>query len=192
MKLEGELKSGDLVVPGQKIAVIEVYMPGPGTYTENGIVYSSIIGEVRIDNKEKRVYVMPKEEKPSLPQKGDIVLGSISMVRKQMAIADITNKPGYKPTTDFEGMIHISQVSKNYLENLSDAFKVEDKILAEVIDDERIPFVLNTAAPNLGVILAYCSECGNVLKPVGRRLQCMQCRTIENRKISSKYGSYKF
>ncbi|MFX1298979.1 MAG: exosome complex RNA-binding protein Csl4 [Promethearchaeota archaeon] len=185
-----EIKPGDLVIPGQKLAVIEMYVPGEGTYIKNDVIYASIVGEVYIDSHEKKVSVISKGNKPTLPKKGDIVIGSINMVRKQMAIADITNKPGYNPTTDFEGMIHISQVSKSYLENLSDAFKTSDIIRAVVIDDEKIPFFLSTAGPDFGVIRAYCSECGYVLKPVGRRLQCPNCRTIENRKIARSYGTH--
>ncbi|MFX1296594.1 MAG: RNA-binding protein, partial [Promethearchaeota archaeon] len=79
-----EIKNGDLVLPGQKIAVIEMYMPGKGTYTEGGIIYSAIVGEVNINNREKKVFVISKENKPSLPKRGDIVIGIIKMVRKQM------------------------------------------------------------------------------------------------------------
>ncbi|MHA1649297.1 MAG: exosome complex RNA-binding protein Csl4 [Candidatus Helarchaeota archaeon] len=183
-----EIKNGDLVLPGQKLGVIEMYVPGEGTYTKNGAIYASIIGEIEINDTEKKISVIPKGSKPSLPKKGDIVVGQISMVRKQMAIADITNKSGYNPTTDFEGMIHISQVSRSYLETLSDAFKVGDIIRAVVINDEIIPFFLNTAAPHLGVILAYCSECGSVLQVVKRRLQCPVCNNIEKRKFTPDYG----
>jgi len=186
------MKNGDLVLPGYKIGVIEMYMPGAGTYTENGIIHASIVGRVKIDNTQKRVSVAPIEEKPSLPKEGDIVIGRVQMVRKQMAIADITNKPGFSPTSDFEGMIHISQVSKTYLENLSDAFKTGDIIRAVIVDETRIPFILSTAKPDLGVILAYCSECGEILKPVGKRLQCPNCKTIEKRKFARNYGSYNF
>jgi exosome complex component CSL4 len=186
-----EIKAGDLVVPGQKIGVIEMYVPGLGTYSENGIIYASIIGSIHIDQREKKVSVLSKENKPKLPKIGDIVVGQVSMVRKQMAIADITNIRGFYPTTDFEGMIHISQVSKTYLESLSDAFKIGDLIRAVVIDDQTIPYFLNTADPEFGVILARCSECGTILKLVGRRLQCDWCGTIERRKIADDYGTNK-
>ncbi|MHA1131935.1 MAG: exosome complex RNA-binding protein Csl4, partial [Candidatus Helarchaeota archaeon] len=65
-----EMKNGDLVLPGYKIGVIEMYMPGAGTYTENGIIHASIVGRVKIDNTQKRVSVAPIEEKPSLPKEG--------------------------------------------------------------------------------------------------------------------------
>lgn len=188
---QSEIKAGDFVMPGQKIGVIEMYLSGPGTYEENGIIYASITGKVRIDQREKRVYIVPKEDKMSLPKYGDIVVGRISMVRKQMTIADITNKLGFYPTTDFEGMLHISQVSSSYLDSLSDAFKTGDIIRAEIMNDEVIPFHIHTAAPNLGVILATCSECGEVLKLEGRRLQCPVCRNIERRKVANDYGKYK-
>jgi exosome complex component CSL4 len=187
-----EMKDGDFVLPGYRIGVIEMYVSGAGTYEDNGIIHASITGKVKIDNVQKRVSVVPMEEKPSLPKEGDIVIGKIQMVRKRMAIADITNKPGFAPTSDFEGMIHISQVSKTYLENLSDAFKTDDIIRAVIIDETRIPFILSTSGPDFGVILAHCSECGEVLKPVGKRLQCPACRTIEKRKFAQSYGTYKF
>ncbi|MHA1264203.1 MAG: exosome complex RNA-binding protein Csl4 [Candidatus Helarchaeota archaeon] len=188
---ENEIKTGDIVLPGQRIGVIEMYLSGPGTYEENGIIYASITGLVQIDQREKKVYVVPKENKPSLPKNGDLVIGKISMVRKQMAIADITNVRGFNPTTDFEGMIHISKVTKTYLDSLSDAFKTGDIIRAQIINDSVIPFHITTADANLGVILAYCSECGNVLKLEGRRLQCPVCRNIERRKIATDYGKYR-
>ncbi len=185
---DNEIKLGDIVLPGQKIGVIEMYVPGPGTYEENGVIYASIIGKLHIDQTEKKVFIVPRENKPHLPKEGDTVIGTISMVRKQMAIADITNIRGFNPTTDFEGMIHISQVSKTYLDNLSDAFKTGDLVRAVVINDEVIPFHIKTAASNLGVILAYCSECGAVLKLEGRRLLCPDCQNIERRKVADDYG----
>ncbi len=186
---DNEVKPGDLVLPGQKIGVIEMYVPGEGTHTKDGIIYSSIVGVVKIDSNEKKVSVRSKEHKPKLPKNGDIVIGQINMVRKQMAIADITNVPGFNPTTDFEGMIHISQVSKNYLENLSDAFKKDDLIRARIINDTVLPYHLSTASSDLGVIQAYCSECGNMLTLAGNKLQCTRCRIIENRKIAKNYGT---
>ncbi len=188
---EVEIKTGDIVIPGQKIGVIEMYLSGPGTYEKDGIIYAAITGRLQVDQREKKVYIVPKEHKPSLPKEGDVVVGKIVMVRKQMAIANITNKHGFYPTTDFEGMIHISQVSKSYLDSLSDAFKTGDVVRAVVINDEVIPFHINTAAPNFGVILAVCSECGEVLKLEGRRLQCPVCRNIERRKVANDYGKYK-
>jgi exosome complex component CSL4 len=188
---ETEIKAGDLVLPGQKIGVIEMYVPGLGTYTKDGIIFSSIIGEFHVDSSHV-VSVVSKEKKPLIPKNDDIVIGVVDMVRKQMAIANITNVRGFNPKTDFEGMIHISQVSKNYLENLSDAFKTGDVIRAVVINDEVIPYFLNTAAPHLGVILSYCSECGQFLQldKDGRNLFCNKCKIIEKRKTARDYGKF--
>ena len=185
------MKTGDLVLPGQEVGVIEMFVPGNGTYTDKeGRIYASVVGEVEI-NQDKKVSVIPKDDKPALPKYKESVVGIIKMVRKQMAIADINNNLGFNPTTDFEGMIHISQVSKTYLNNLSDAFKVGDVVRGEIINETVIPFHLTTAASNLGVILAYCSECGDVLKLDQRRLRCERCNIIERRKIANDYGKYK-
>ena len=39
-----EQKSGQLVLPGERLGVIEEFIPNSGTYTKDGIIYSKIVG----------------------------------------------------------------------------------------------------------------------------------------------------
>ncbi|MCJ7714526.1 hypothetical protein MUO66_08745, partial [Candidatus Bathyarchaeota archaeon] len=39
-----EHKSGKLVLPGERLGVIEEFIPDSGTYVKDGIIYSQVIG----------------------------------------------------------------------------------------------------------------------------------------------------
>ncbi|MEM0263358.1 MAG: RNA-binding protein, partial [Saccharolobus sp.] len=40
---------GELVLPGEEIAVIEEFIPSDGTYESNGIIRASVIGKIFYD-----------------------------------------------------------------------------------------------------------------------------------------------
>ena len=100
-----------------------------------------------------------------------------------------TEKVGTKETTSrFSGMIHISDVSFRYVENIYDAFKYGDFVRAKVISDKNNVFHLSTKEDNLGVVYAYCSLCGGILVPNQSRLRCKECGHLEGRKQAADYG----
>ena len=183
-------KTGSLVLPGDWLGVIEEFTPGEGTYEENGIVYSSGIGRVLIDNIEKRVRVIPIEAR-ALPKKGDVVLAKVTQINKMLTFVDIARVRGQNIANPFSGVIHISQISTGYVENTSDALKPGDIIRARVVEDRGELIQLTTAEKNLGVIYATCSKCGSELERRGNFLYCNDCEAKETRKIASDYGKVK-
>ena len=50
-----EQKSGHLVVPGERLGVIEEFIPDLGTYEKNGVIYSKIVGRSLLDLQNRRV-----------------------------------------------------------------------------------------------------------------------------------------
>ncbi|MHA1239097.1 MAG: exosome complex RNA-binding protein Csl4 [Candidatus Odinarchaeia archaeon] len=182
-----EVKDGDLVLPGDKLGVIEEFMPGEGTYQENGVIYASKIGTVRIDVKNKKVTVGLKVERPLLPKKGDMVIGQVSQVSARRALVSIGMIRDTPLPSIFSGILLVKDVKKTYLTSVSDAFKPGDIIKASILDNRNNIFQLSTEAPNLGVIKAYCSKCGMPLIRIGRSLKCPQCGNIERRKTASDY-----
>ena len=54
-----ERRSGKFVIPGEKLGVIEEFMPGPGTYVHNGTIYSKITGRTLVDVLNKKISVYP-------------------------------------------------------------------------------------------------------------------------------------
>ena len=48
-------KSGQFVVPGERLGVIEEFTPSSGTYVQEGVIYSKVTGHALLDLPNKRV-----------------------------------------------------------------------------------------------------------------------------------------
>ena len=122
-------------MPGDVLGIIEQFLPGEGTYDNEGSIKSSILGNVQINSKMKTISVMPKSGKPALLEVGDTVYGQITDVKAQRVNVNIdrlknTTRPLALP---YIGAIHISQVKEGYLDKLTDAFRIGDIIEATVV-----------------------------------------------------------
>ncbi|MHA1143297.1 MAG: exosome complex RNA-binding protein Csl4 [Candidatus Helarchaeota archaeon] len=178
---------GKIVLPGEKIGVIEQFLPGEGTYEEDGIIYASLIGSLKLNKRERVVSVEPEKDTP-LPRDGDVVIGRVDTLKKQSVVVYVNDARSLQPRANYEASIHVSNVSRDYIENISDAFKPYDLVRCRLIRTDSFPFQAVTDEKNLGVILAFCSICGEKLAWKGNRLVCSNCRNIEQRKVASDYG----
>jgi len=186
---EKQVRQEALITPGDKLYVIEEYIPGPGTYSDqDGWIRSAIVGRVVIDKVQKLVCVKHVRNKPFIPKPGDIVLGVVSSISEDLAFIDIFQIEGKNSRSiDFTGVIHVSQASDKFIETLYDAMRLGDVVRAKVLND-RIPYQLTTKGPQFGVIAALCSRCGALMKKHSdETLICPRCGNIEKRKISIKY-----
>jgi exosome complex component CSL4 len=181
-------QSGQFVVPGEKLGVIEEFIPNSGTYVEEGSIHSKSVGFMLMDFANKKVSVYPAALNLNIPKVGNIVIGDTTIVQSSQAVIRI-NKIGAKNVSGrFSGMIHVSDVSFRYTENTFDAFKVGDLVRAKVISDKNNVYHLSTKEDNLGVLYAYCSLCGAALSLSQRQLRCDECGHIERRKLAADYG----
>jgi len=176
------------VVPGDKLGVIEQYLPGAGTYEKDGTIYANFTGNARIDLKNKRVTVLPTTRIVVLPKEGSTVIASVIHASEKMATVNIWKINDKTIQSPFTAMLHISSSSPRYERNMSDVCKAGDIIRARVIEINRIP-QLTTAGRGLGVIKAFCSKCGATLEFKNRRLQCPSCGNIERRRLAEDFES---
>ena len=51
------MKDGEIVMPGDKLGIIEQYLPGYGTYDDEGDIKSAVLGNVKINQKKKIISV---------------------------------------------------------------------------------------------------------------------------------------
>ena len=183
-----KIKTGDFVLPGDRLGTIEEFVPGEGTYEENSEVYAASAGFVLIDHLDKKIKVYkPGIVKPLMPRVGDIVLGKVSHVQSQMASVEIFQINKTIISTPFTGVIHISQVSRAFTNVMPDAYRVGDVIRARVIK-ATVPIQLSTIGRKFGVLLAFCSFCGGFLEKQGEdKLRCSNCDRIETRKVAIDY-----
>jgi len=181
---------GEFKTPGEKLGVIEEFMPGPGTFIEEGDIRSRTVGYAIKDTRNKLVSIYTKRNYPIFPRKGSIVLGEVASIQNKTAsvrILSVDNKP---VPGSFTGIIHVSTVSSNYIRTMREAFKPGDLIKAKVVSNRNRAIHLSTLGRTLGVIQASCSRCGNILVRRGRILHCLVCSNREERKITVNYGKY--
>ena len=70
-----EQKGGQLVVPGERLGVIEEYVPDAGTFVKDGVIYSKVVGRSMLDLATRRVSVRPEGRSLLVPQVGSTVIG---------------------------------------------------------------------------------------------------------------------
>ncbi len=182
--------NGKQVTPGETICVMEEFMPGDGTFEDNGIVRAALTGITQADLNSRVVIVKPRVKIPKRPLKGDIIYGVVQVVKDEFAIIKILGDyQGTRYHTPYTGLLHISQAVDRYLDNLYEAVRVGDIIKARILSNYP-PYNLTTKDHRLGVILGFCGKCGDKLIKSGQEtLKCRRCGNVEHRKISSDYGS---
>ena len=200
-----------IVMPGDKLGIIEQYLPGEGTYDDNGDIKSAVLGNVKINQKMKVISVVSdakvlgnvkinqkmkvisvvSDAKPALLKVGDTVYGQITDIKPQRANVKIEcMKDNGRPLAlPYMGAIHISQAKKDYLEKLSDAFRIGDIVQAKVVKITGDNVDLGTVDEDCGVLKAMCTRCRDFMHTTQKdnELQCNTCNKKERRKVSKNY-----
>ena len=183
-----EQKSGHLVMPGERLGVIEEFIPDSGTYVKDGVIYSKIIGRSLLDLQNRRVSVYPVTEGAVVPKVGTIVIGQIGNAQSDNVLVKIFRIGKKKLTGNFGGILHVSDVSDRYVDSMSDVCKPGDIVRAKVISEKNKMFHLSTNDKNLGIVHAFCSRDGALLEQERYDLKCPKCGNVERRKIAPDYG----
>ena len=184
--------AGELVFPGTRLAVTEEFIGGEGTYTEGNFIFSAIAGKVDINIEKHEISVISKAKTAIIPKQGDIVIGNIVNASRQMVTISVNYVNNQEVYPTYTMVIHVSQLSKAYLDTVDDAVGLADIVRAKVIDDKTIPLQGTLIGSQLGVIIASCSKCGASLEKIGRnKLKCKECSNFQNRKTTIDYGSGK-
>ncbi|MEM2875526.1 MAG: exosome complex RNA-binding protein Csl4 [Candidatus Bathyarchaeia archaeon] len=185
--MKEERRSGQFVTPGTRIAVIEEFLPGPGTYVENEGIYSKITGYILLDALNKRVSVYPAVKLPKVPNIGSIVFGIVDNVNPKDCDVNIKAIGRRSLTGSLSGVLHISDASPQYVESMFEVCRSGDYIKAEVVSNKNRIYHLSTLDRNLGVVLAFCSRCGNPLSNKRKNMYCCRCGNVEKRKVAAEY-----
>ena len=111
-----KIEEDKIVMPGDKLGIVEQYLPGDGTYDDDGDIKSSVLGNVKINQKMKVISVV-SDAKPALLKVGDVIYGQITDLKSQRANVKIECiKDNARPLAlPYMGAIHISQAKKDYL-----------------------------------------------------------------------------
>lgn len=177
------------VLPGDRVGVAEEYIPGTGTYEEEGILYANMAGELELDEAE-RVARVHGFNPPLALEVGDTVLATVERLRSSMVIAAVQAVEGREREVsgETEGTIHISKISEEYTEDVNEEMRIGDLVRAKVIQVEP-SLQLATNEPQLGVVYGFCTVCRRPLEKKGNDLYCENDERTESRKVASVYNA---
>lgn len=179
------------VFPGEKLAVIEEYNDGKGTYQVDGEVRSTEMGKSSLNEEKRAVEVNKRTPEILVTKEGMIIIAAVGSVARRDARVDIFNLDGKNIHPTYSGVIHISNISRDYIKNIDMAYRSGDTIKAKIINTKNRLNQLTTADPELGAVYAYCSRCGGLLEKKQGKLTCPDCGRIERRKTARNYGKEK-
>jgi exosome complex component CSL4 len=187
-----DVKSGDTVVPGDQLCVIEELTPGFGTYEVEGIVYAATAGAVSMDLKGRSVSILGPDGKMklALPIKGDIMIGEVGSVYEQRAELTLVKRNGADVLSGILGEVHISNVTRRYVKSMHDVLRPGDIVRGVALNTHEIPVHLSLVGPEFGVLHASCIKCGHPLTlTTYNNMFCLRCENRETREVAKDYGA---
>jgi exosome complex component CSL4 len=179
----------DRVIVGDYLGTIEEFMPGEGTYAEDGKIYAAKVGFKAVDPSRHLAEVKGRNI-PTLAV-GQIVFGEVAALRSSMVTVIVGKIQGQKGLIDEKTTIYVSNIADSYVEKVEDLFAIGDIVKARVIRME--PGLIDiTTKGNLGVVKAFCRKCRYPLVKSDKgmdRLKCPACGQIDRRKVGEDYGN---
>jgi exosome complex component CSL4 len=176
------------VAPGQYLGTAEEYIPGEGTYEDNGRIYSSCSGIMEVDDRNYKVSIKGKEKSVNA-EIGDEIIGVVSEINEPIVVvmSEYLIRNGKVYEYQNRTLVHASRIMGHFLDQASRAIKIRDVVKGRVVST-RGKIDLSLERPDDGVIYAFCSRCRKPLEKVNNGLYCRYCQRNEMRKISTKYG----
>jgi len=187
-KSHSKRQSGQFVAPGDHLGVIEEFSPGQGTYVEHGRIHAKVSGRTLLDFQNKTVSIFPSVRGAKVPRVGSIVTGQVSNLQNKTAVIRIFKIGKEHLSGVFSGLLYISDISMSYVDSIHDACKPGDILRAKVISEKNRVYHLSTTDKNLGVLYAFCSQCGHMLQQKRYKMHCPNCGKIEKRHIAVDYN----
>ena len=184
--------SGSLVLPGVRLCPSDpVHLPGHGTYTQHGYIYSSLVGELRLLTRPDNTITVEVEGSARdtvVPTQQDIVTVRVLSVNPRFAKVHILCVGEVVLSEPFRGQVRKEDVRATEKDRVEmyKCFRPGDIVLARVISlgDASAGYLLTTAENELGVVIAR-SEAGAGMVPVSwTEMQCPLTYAKEERKVA--------
>ena len=178
------------VIPGDKLAVSEEFLPGQHTYDDSGLIRALTVGSIQKDMKSMEISVKPAVQ-PEIIKVDDWVTGQVEAVQANSAnvhIFFLDGKPTYK---DFSGMLTLRGLSGGGRgARRTTPVKSGDVVRCRVFSLLNGIIHLTIDEPDMGVVAALCGNCGKpLLRGNATRAKCDECGNVEERKLARDFGT---
>lgn len=184
---ETKPKAGQ-VLPGDKLAVSEEFLPGSHTYESSGLIRALVVGGVRKDPKSMEISVEPAAEARSV-RVDDWVTGQVEVAQANSAVVKIYYVNGDRMDKDFSGSISLRGMGGGRGVRRMTPVKLGDIVRCRVYSLVNGIIHLSVDEPDMGVVHALCGNCGRpLLKGGPNRAKCDECGNVEERKLAADFG----
>lgn len=184
------IKDGDFILPGVEIATVEEFIAGKGTHVEGHTIRSSILGTVRFDPKRHTCWIESTVVTSPIPKADDLALAQVGNISRQMATLNIFMIGEDRVLPTYTALMHISQVTRSYLNTMDEALRPGDVVRCKIVDAKTIPLQVETVGTRLGVVYSNCEQCGaHTHKKSRDLLVCPVCGTLNRRATAVDYGT---
>ncbi len=197
-------ETGEIVLPGDRIATEEEFAPGMSAYSENGQIYAALAGRVKVDNNHIGVS-NPKKEIIKL-RRNMLVLGTVTDdLRTVMFLKlDAVSTDGREYVAIKDGKIVAPREHRDHFGGHGrppmrrgppqrpsvKLAGIGDIVLARVQAEEADTYELRVDERETGVVYGVCEVCGSQMA-LGKSpdtLTCTSCKHAEQRKVSALYN----
>jgi exosome complex component CSL4 len=185
---EGELKPAK-VMPGDKLAVSEEFLPGSHTYDDSGLIRALSVGEVQKDMKAMEISVRPSSSTEMI-KVDDWITGQVEVVQANSANVKIHFLNGKATHKDFSGMLTLRGLTGGRGQRRTTPVKLGDLVRCRVYSLLNGIIHLTIDEPDMGVVAALCGNCGRpLLRGSSTRAKCDECGNVEERKLAKDFGT---
>ena len=182
-----ETSTQNRVVPGDKIAVIEEFLPDETCFEKDGSILSMTTGEVIPDQKRHKITVKPIKHLFQI-RRGDTGVGRVVYVKKQIASVDIHRVNGNEVPLPINSILHVSEASGRFVKNMYEVTRPGDWLKFKIVRSRK-PVHISLIGDELGIVIAQCNHCGQDLEFYRRNtLKCPNCNLIQNRITARSFG----
>ena len=181
------VKTQEKVLPGTKLASIEEFEGGQGTYTRDDSVRALLLGRAQYDIKARKVTIQPVKTRSMIPSQGDSVTGTVEVAHSSMLSLRIQSVNGKDSAAGFTGLLLLGgQRGRGKRPIIG---KYSDVIRATVVSNRNGIIQLALKGKDDGVLLAICSSCGSKVSRHGTRIKCSFCDLLEERALSPDFAA---
>ena len=177
--------SEEIKLPGEKIAMIEEYLPGNNTFEDGDSIRATSVGSIEFNKSEQLVSVQ-KRKSISIPNVGDVIIGTVAASLGSMIAVSIDYINNVKNSSNVECICSIRHLRKK------NAALVKDVVKLKILSRLNGTIHASIDEHDLGVLFTKCRKCFGKVVKVRDVVKCAECGWIDDRKLSSDFEKADF
>lgn len=188
-------KTSGMVFPGEYIAEIEEFQAGNNTFTLDGTIRSTVIGNREYDFKRRAIKIDPINPQ-ELPKIGDVVLGFVEMLFGPMIsikLFFVNNKP----YTSGLSAIASARTGNNkggwnrdrYNRKPKSIYRIGDIVRGQITSLMNSSIHITVDGTNFGLLYSLCLNCGGDTVKINNGVKCIECSAYEEKRVANEYGT---